>query len=484
MRLAVLAFVQPPPAASGNVLQPPRRRRLHVAGWLWNQLEWLRSSYWFLPTLMIVAAAGLGALMLTVDRHMGIGGAAGWFYSGGSDGAREVLSTIASATLGIAGVTFSITMVVLALAANQFGPRLLRTFMRDRGTQIAIGTLTATAFYSLLVLRAVHGEGDDRAAFVPALSVTVAMLLATCSLGVLIFFIHHIATLIQAPNVVAAVADELYEAIDAQFPEDDGPAAPAADLQRQVPDAGESCALVPGGADGYVQRIDVERLLAIAVRDDLLVRVLAQPGDFVAASDPVLGVWPSEAADGARCSELSGLVEIGRERSLVQDLLFPISQLTEMAVRALSPGVNDPFTAVQCVDRLGIGLAVLVARPRPHGLHADPGGRLRVILATPSVPAALATACDPIRDYAAGSVLVLQRLAAALDRIGHAAGRRDDCDAVCEQVRALLARLEDAPDAAARGQYRACAQRLTRLLHALAPTAATAPPRAARPGDR
>lgn len=439
--------------------------------WLWNQLEWLRSSYWFLPTVMVVAAALLGVAMLTIDHLVGLdAGGIGWFYGGGSDGAREVLSTVATAMLSIAGVTFSITIVVLTLAANQFGPRLLRTFMRDRGTQIALGALIATAFYCLLVLRAVYGEGDEREAFVPALSVTVAMLLATASLGVLIYFIHHIATAIQAPNVVAAVAEELDEAINLQFPpesehqsKEDADAA----LRRQVPDRDAAWALVPAGVSGYVQHVDEQRLMAVAERDDLLLRVLALPGDFVAASDPVLGLRPAEQIDESRCAELSGLVAIGPERSLVQDLLFPLDQLAEMAVRALSPSLNDPFTAAQCLDRLGVALATLVSRPVPSAMRADDDGRLRLMLAPTPVAVALACAFDPIRDYADGSVLVLRRLTTALERIAGAARRPADRAALADQVRATLARLRGLPDEGTRGQYGACAHRLEALLRTL-----------------
>ncbi len=144
----------------------------------------------------------------------------GWIYTRGPDGARAVLSTIAGSMITVAGVVFSVTIVALSLASNQFGPRLLRNFMRDRGNQIVLGTFVATYLYCLLVMRTV--QGMDGSQFVPHLSVTVAILMAVASLGVLIYFIHHVAVSIQAPELIANVAHELHEAIDRLFPEELG----------------------------------------------------------------------------------------------------------------------------------------------------------------------------------------------------------------------------------------------------------------------
>jgi uncharacterized membrane protein len=182
----------------------------------------LRSSYWFVPSVMALLSIGVALGMIVVDQSVGEDGIQGywWIYAGGPDGARAVLATVAGSIISVAGVTFSIKIAALTLASQQFGPRLLRNFMADRGNQFVLGTFIATFLYCLLVLRTVRSWED--AEFVPHLSVTLGVLLAVASLGVLIYFIHHIAASIQASNVIARVSGELQAAIDRLFPEDLG----------------------------------------------------------------------------------------------------------------------------------------------------------------------------------------------------------------------------------------------------------------------
>ena len=168
------------------------------------------SSFWFVPTTMTVVAAGSAIGMIEVDRTwLGPGVRIGWLYSGGAEGARSLLSTVAGSVITVAGVVFSITISTLTQASSQFGPRLLRNFMRDTSNQIVLGTFVATFLYCLLVLRTIHGKIDDGASFVPQLSVTVAVGLAVASIAVLIYFIHHVSLSLQAPNVIAAARGDL-----------------------------------------------------------------------------------------------------------------------------------------------------------------------------------------------------------------------------------------------------------------------------------
>lgn len=202
---------------------------------LFTMWESVRVSYWFVPSLMAVGSLVLGFAMPEVDRAVPDRWMArvGWLYTGSAEGARELLSVIAGSMIGVAGVVFSITVVALALASNQFGPRLLRNFMRDLSNQVVLGTFIAVFLYCLLILRQVHGENGSRNAFVPQLSMLLAVVLAVAGLGVLIYFIHHMAASIQAPNVVAAVATDLRNAIDELYPQKLGDA-PANDQAGQA----------------------------------------------------------------------------------------------------------------------------------------------------------------------------------------------------------------------------------------------------------
>jgi uncharacterized membrane protein len=182
---------------------------------VWDSLH---SSYWFIPTLMAAISIILAWAMLTVDRT---GGTPNWWwiYTGGTDGARSLLSSVAGSMVSVVATAFSITIVALQLASSNFGPRLLRNFMQDTGNQIVLGTFIATFIYCLLVLRTIHGEGDGYSFFVPQLSVTVGTVLAIASMGVLIYFIHHASTIIQASHVITQVSGDLDKTIDRLFPE-------------------------------------------------------------------------------------------------------------------------------------------------------------------------------------------------------------------------------------------------------------------------
>ena len=177
--------------------------------------ETIRTTYWAVPSVMALTALALSVGMIQLDRTLTpkLLGTLSWVYTGGPEGARAVLSTIAGSMITVAGVTFSITIVALTLASQQFGPRLLRSFLRDLGNQIVLGTFVSTFVYCLLVLRTVRGNDD--AQFVPHLAVTLGVVLAMLSLGVLIFFIHHVSTSIQASQIIASVAADLEASIDA-----------------------------------------------------------------------------------------------------------------------------------------------------------------------------------------------------------------------------------------------------------------------------
>ena len=335
-------------------------------GYWW---EALRGSFWLLPAAMTAAAIGLSFAAVAVDRATEAEELFGWTYRGGPDGARGVLATIAGSMVTVAGVVFSITVVALSLASQQFGPRLIRNFTRDRGNQLVLGTFVATFVYCLLVLRTVNGTG--KATFVPELGVTVGVGLALASLGVLIYFIHHVAVSIQASAVVERVGAELDGLIGEVYPEEIGERAEPADRPAEAPPA--DARAVRADATGYVVAVDADAVLRVAAGSDLVVHLPTPPGRFVRRGDAVALVVAAggRLPDGVE-EDLRNAVTVGPTRTGYQDVEFGLLQLTEIAVRALSPGVNDPFTAAECVDRLGDALGRLAWRTFPAAERALP----------------------------------------------------------------------------------------------------------------
>ncbi|MGE3819470.1 MAG: DUF2254 domain-containing protein, partial [Isosphaeraceae bacterium] len=338
----------------------------------------------------------------------------GWTFTRGPEGSRAVLSVIAGSMMTIASVTFSITIVALQLASSQFGPRLLRNFMKDRGNQVAIGTFISTFTYCLLVLRTVNDVEGER--FVPHVAVTVGLTLALISLGVLIYFIHHAAESIQAENVIMAVSRDLHQTIQKLYPRslEEKPATPSnADPRKKegLPDAFENGARpVSAPRSDYLQAIDENVLMELAEKHDVVIAVDQRPGQFFFKGGELARVWPGDRLDDALVDAIRGAFYFGHRRTLTQDVEFAIDQLVEVAVRALSPGVNDPFTAIACVDRLGSALCDLAGREIPSPKRYDETGRLRVAFDASTVPGIVDASFHQIRQAARGDTSVTLRL--------------------------------------------------------------------------
>lgn len=382
--------------------------------WLIRYWDSLRSNFWFVPTLMVAGSVLLSFATLWLDHRPGTGRitSAALTYSRGPEGARALLSAVAGSMVTIASLTFSITIVTLQLASSQFGPRLLRSFVRDRGNQVVLGTFIATFTYCLLVLRAVNGTDEHE--FVPHLSVIIALLLTLASLGVLIYFIHHTSHSIQAETVVNSVGNDLREAIDRLFPEslgDDAAAAGRPPSAATLPagfDAGSRP--VPATESDYLQNVDGERLLELAAAKDLVLRVEHRPGEFVVEGQDLVRVWPASRLNDELAEAIRAAFYFGSRRTLTQDTRFAVDQLVEVAVRALSPGINDPFTAVACLDRLGASLSRLAGRATPSSYRFDEGGQLRVVAEVSSMAGLVDAAFHQIRQAARTNAAVTLRL--------------------------------------------------------------------------
>jgi uncharacterized membrane protein len=380
--------------------------------------EVLRTSLWFVPAIEVVAAIGLFVATLAADRaaYRGEFALPPWVISGSADGAREILTTIAAAIITVVGVVFSIILVTLTLASTQFGPRMLRNFIRDRGTQLTLGTFVATFVYSVLVLVSVgtgsHGD------FVPHISVTVTLGLTVIDMGVLIYFIHHTSVSIQLPQVIASIAADLAEAIEEQGSGGTGRAqperGPTARELLAAADAGGGVLLAP--VSGYVQYIKHQNLVRLASRADAVISLEHRPGHFIVRGHRFATVWPPEAAPLVS-KALGRAHAIGPYRTLTQDVSFGIDQLVEIAIRALSAAVNDTFTALTCIDWLGENLCKIVTRWHPARVHRDGQGFIRVISAEPAYDRLVQRSFEKIRESSMGMPAVMIRELEALARI-------------------------------------------------------------------
>jgi len=443
---------------------------------LFKYWERLNSSFWFLPGLMAFAAVVLSFVMVAIDRTVTDRWlrSLGWAYTGGAEGASAVLQTIAGSMITIAGVVFSLTLVALSLASSQFGPRLLRNFMRDTTNQLVLGTFVATFLYCLLVLLHIRRPGEG--GFVPSLSVSFGVVCALASLAVLIYFIHHVSISIQADEIIARVSQELFNGIDELFPEQIGEGdrkGSECNEYRSSPDSLPLCftqfkqdlRAVKSTGDGYLQMVDAESLLNVAREHEIVLRIEYRPGNYVVRDNPLVTIWPAQRYSDDLVITINTAFVLGNQRTTGQDVEFGIEQLLEVAARALSPGVNDPFTAIACVDRLGSALSRLAGRTIPSGCRYDPAGVMRV-WALPTTFAQLAeSAFGQFRQYARLNTAVTLRLLDTVAVVARATRRQEDraalqrqADMLIRGARSSLPEEEDRHEAEQR--YRFASQRL------------------------
>ncbi len=404
---------------------------------LLNFWETLRASYWFLPAVMTGLAVALSFLTISIDQSLGTerSDLFSWFYAGDPGGVRTLLSTLAGSMITMVSVTFSITIVALTMASSQFGPRLLDNFFRDAGNQVVLGTFIATFIYSLLVLRVVRSEID--AVFVPHFSVSTAVLLTIASLGLLIFFIHHASVSIHVQNVIASVEKELNTAIERLFPEKKSEYDFEYHLRNKddVPDNFDQDAFqVLAKQSGYLQTVNYQGLIRLACQQNLLLRLERRPGDFIAPGSVLLKIWPRERFDEQESEQVHQAFKVGARRTRLQDVEFAVDQLVELAVRALSPGINDPFTAMACIDRLGAALAQLAGRRIPSGYRYDQENILRLIADPVTFEGLVESAFNQIRQHGRSSVVVTLRLLETIALIAGQARSQTRQEALLEQA--------------------------------------------------
>lgn len=402
--------------------------------------ERLSTSYWLVPSVMAIVATALSFVTVHIDTMINTKWArtAGWIWAGGPEGARNVLATVAGSTITVAGVVFSITIVALTLASSQFGPRLLRNFMNDRATQVVLGVFVSTFLYSLLVLRTIRGT--DATSFVPFLSVTLGVIFAVVSVGFLIFFIHHVPSSILAENLIGRVAHELLEGIDRLYPDAIGEGEREIDASQHSelpPHFEEEAVRLTAHQDGFIQAIADEQLLQLAANENLVFRLRRRPGDFVSKGAALAAGWPADRVTEKVINHFRDAYFFGWQRTPTQDVESSIDQLVEVAVRALSPGVNDPFTAISCIEWLGVALVRLGDRRFPSPYRYDEKNELRVVVDATNFGGFVAAALNQIRQYGRGSPAVVVRLLDVLGRSGELLRQAQDRATLLEHARAV-----------------------------------------------
>ncbi|WFE53199.1 DUF2254 domain-containing protein [Micromonospora sp. WMMD1155] len=345
------------------------------------------SSFWLVP-----AAFAFGAVLLALGlsvAELRLGLPTDGFLPSSVAGARSLLSSIITAMISFTALVFSITVVAVQLASSQYSPRVLRTFLQDRITQAALGTFLATALFAMVVLAALPAGADTR---LPELSLAVAMALVLASSGLFVYYLHHVTTVMRVSHIIAAVGAQCRRVIEEQYPV--GPS--LAPITALTPPVQVINAMRPGA----VEHVDLGRLSALARDHDCALSVLPAPGDFVVAGQPLVtvhplpgGPLPTTVPDARACVAVS----LGVERTLGQDVEFGFRQLTDIAERALSPGINDTTTAVRSVQEMHDLLRRLAGRPGHRLLVDDPDGTPRVRARSQTFDGFLAVAVDDVR---------------------------------------------------------------------------------------
>ncbi len=434
-------------------------------------IERIRDGFWAIPSAAALLAVLLGLLLPWVDRiwvtQRLFDGERRWLtlllFEAGGDGARATLAAVSGSSITVAGTVFSITIATLALVSSQFGPRLLRTFSSDRGVQISLGIFVLSFLFPLLVLRTVRTSEED-GDFVPHLSVSVALLFAVSAVGTRIYFIDHIAQMIRAPQVVATVGRDLDEALNHAVPDGVGKTSGRKQAHRddddndddnddeEEPDEIDGSEGLPGQdapvavrsrKAGYLTVINHERLVTLAEKADVVFRLAAGTGSYVYEGTPLLQLRPGDKLDEEQYEEAHGAFAIGARRTVKQDEAYAVNQLVEIGVRAMSPGINDPFTGQSCCQRITAGLVRVADRRFPDPRQRDEGGKVRLLTRRPTFADLVEAGYAPLRRYARADAMLLGCLLDDLAALaGRAKGRRR-LGAIAEQAAAVSRAAEE-----------------------------------------
>jgi uncharacterized membrane protein len=393
-------------------------------------------NLWIVPLKMSLAAILLFAITMIPDLlaayhviHI-----PDWFSMGGIDDARAILSAMMGCVSTVLALIFSVALLVLSMVANLFGPRLLYRFVQDWVTQTCIGLFMGAFIYVFLVFLVTHQ--DEHGSFIPQVSLITSWFLVLGAFGFLVFYSHRVAVLIQNPDAIGRIVDDLRKAVEVAGMESRGEQRKELAMSSGVEPHLEVGATVLSRSSGYLQEIDHQRLVNAATKEGALISIPFRPGQFVLEGEILATIWPAEAQ-----SVLAPLVDrkinLGRHRVLSQDLEFGIAQIVEIAIRALSPAINDTFTGIASVDLLGEALALMVQAPQISGDWYDSDGIVRLRVRPLLLRRLVKQAFDQIRQAAADNPAVLIRLLSTIGRLEAKMQSVEDRTALSEQATAV-----------------------------------------------
>ena len=443
-----------------------------------NLWDYLKVSIWVLPLAMSCAALVLAVVMLEVDVRYGH---VPWGWAAvlriDAAGARQVVAVITGAMMTITGVVFSVTIVALTLASNQFGPKVLRNYLRDTGSKFVLGLFVSTFVYGLLVLASVD---TTHGGFVPLWSMVVNITLAVLATGGLIYFIHNISTAIQADHIIALIGEDLNHAIKSMLVPIDGDSNDGKKINERLACKQEWSTQHQGlvytaihcPESGYLQMLDYNGLTRLAAEHNCYIEVEKRAGNYLIEHAAIGCCYAAGRASDELRAQLLAQVAVGRQRTPVQDIEFSIDQLVQVALRALSPGINDSLTCITCLNWLGAALGRMANCAFHSYCFRDEKGVLRVIANGFDFEGAVNAVFDPIRQNARCNEMVTIRLLEVLDQVIGVAKVPDYCDALFSQTELIhKAAIESIPCASDREavnlRFEQCKRTFNERKHAL-----------------
>jgi len=372
----------------------------------------LKATFWFIPALIILFSVLLAIGFVYLDQIATFprDGLGSFFFANSVDSARSILSTISGAMIGVAGTVFSVTLVALTLASSQLGPRLIRNFMYVRLNQIVLGSYISTYLYCLIVLIAI--QDNDGVIFIPSLSILLAIIAAIANIILLIIFIHQIAISIQADKVISDISTFITKQVRVMFPENMGDE-PDAVYELPVDAIKSQYATITSiktKKSGYLQYIDSQSILKLISDYNALLEFNYRPGDYLVEGVEIGKLYTNEKVEENKLEKILFQIVIGKSKTAQQDLEFSIHQMVEIAARALSPGINDPYTAIACIDHLTSTMCYLAQVKFPSEYWVDDHNELRVIADIVNFEGVLDASFNQIRQFSEGSPAVIIRL--------------------------------------------------------------------------
>jgi uncharacterized membrane protein len=393
-------------------------------------------NLWIVPLKMSLAAVVLFAITITPDMlaayhviHL-----PDWFTMGGIDDARAILSAMLGCVSTVLALIFSVALLVLSMVANLFGPRLLYRFVQDWVTQACIGLFMGAFIYVFLVFLVTHK--DEHTSFIPQVSLITSWFLVLSAFGFLVFYSHRVAVLIQNPDAIGRIVDDLRRAVELSAPHS------GSERHLQQLNASEThlntseSAVMLSPTSGYLQEIHHQTLVSAAAKAGALISVPFRPGQFVLQGETLASISPASTMASLAPLVSRGIM-MGRHRVLSQDLEFGVAQIVEIAIRALSPAINDTFTGIASVDLLGEALTILAEAPQSSGRWFDMDGMLRLQVRPLLLPRLVKQAFDQIRQASADNPAVLIRLLSTIGRLAPKLQGEGGRAALAEQAAAV-----------------------------------------------